>query len=186
MKQWNPAAYGAEIERLLTMAGGGGRLIPLTVQPCASEAARKEISSRSAAQWFPDAQVPEGALTGLYFYFSCFDQAHGTAQAIETVDGSYWHAILHRQEPDASNARYWFQRVGKHPVFPRLLAEAQEIANVHKEAAWTPPAAWSPDAFIDLCEDASRQPGSKVETLALELQRAEWQLLFDHCARSRA
>src|SRR5258707_7469 len=70
MKQWNPAAYGAEIERLLTKLGGGNRLIPLTAQPCVSDAARKEISIRSAALWLPDARAPVAALAGVHSFFS--------------------------------------------------------------------------------------------------------------------
>jgi hypothetical protein len=35
-----------------------------------------------------------------------------------------------------------------------------------------------------MCEQARRQPGSEMEARAQSLQRVEWQLLFDFCARS--
>ena len=177
MIDWNPEAYGADVARLLALEGGGNRLLPLAAGPCSNENVRREIASRSAAEWFPRARARDAALAGLYLYFSCAKEAHEVAQSIETPDGSYWHAIVHRQEPDASNARYWFQRVGKHPVFVPLQEQARKIG-------WAPTKNWDPSAFIDLCETASRQPGSELERIALEIQRAEWQLLFDHCARS--
>jgi len=177
MIDWNPAAYGAEVARLLALEAGGNRLLPLTAGACSDENARRQIVSRSAAEWFPRARARDAALAGLYLYFSCADEAHEVAQSVETPDGSYWDAIVHRQEPDASNARYWFQRVGKHPVFVPLLEQARKIG-------WAPTKTWDPSAFIDLCETASRQHGSELERVALEIQRAEWQLLFDHCARS--
>ena len=186
MIDWNPAAYGADVARLLALDSGGNRLLPLTAGACSDENARREIASQSAAGWFPTARSRGGALAGLYLYFSCADEAHEIAQSINTPDGSYWHAIVHRQEPDASNSRYWFGRTGKHPVFTSLLAQAREIAAAHDGHSWTPPKTWDPGAFIDLCEEAARQPGSKLERLALEIQRAEWRLLFDHCARSAA
>src|SRR5258706_943703 len=184
MIDWNPAAYGADVARLLALDSGGNRLLPLTAGACSDENARREIASRSAVEWFPEARSRDGALAGLYLYFSCADEAHEIAQSIDTPDGSYWHAIVHRQEPDAPNSRYWFGRTGKHPVFTSLLAQAREIAVAHDGHSWTPSKAWNPGAFIDLCEAAARQPGSKLERLALEIQRAEWRLLFDHCARS--
>ena len=64
------------------------------------------------------ATLPEPARAGLYLLPGFWDDAHEIAQSIETVDGSYWHAIVHRQEPDPDNAAYWFQRVGQHPIFP--------------------------------------------------------------------
>ncbi len=39
-----------------------------------------------------------------------------------------------------------------------------------------------PFAFIDFCEQARRRPGSESEQLALRIQLAEWQILFDYCA----
>jgi hypothetical protein len=41
---------------------------------------------------------------------------------------------------------------------------------------------WEPLEFIDLCEKARREPGSELEMVAREIQRAEWQLLFHYCA----
>ena len=57
---------------------------------------------------FPRARVPEAALSGLYLYFSCWDEAHVIAQDLSSAEGSFWHGIVHRQEPDAENASYWF------------------------------------------------------------------------------
>ena len=58
-------------------------------------------------------------------YFSCFEEAHELVSKSESRECELWHAILHRREPDYSNAAYWFRRVGAHPVFESLgLADA--------------------------------------------------------------
>jgi hypothetical protein len=107
--------------------------------------------------------------TGLFLHFGCWKEAHELAQNIETPDGSYWHAIVHRMEPDPDNAAYWFRRVGAHPIFPALRARAAECG-------YDAGAKWDPFAFIKHCE---RDAGP----VALAVQRAEWELLFEHCAR---
>jgi hypothetical protein len=181
--QWNPAIYGAQVAEILALAESGERLMPLAEGTCCSEAALRRIQSANAGDLFDEARAPRGALAGLYLYFSCREEAHETAQSDSSAEGSYWHAIVHRQEPDAGNSSYWFHRVGDHAVFPRLLEAAEAIAAGQAEATLRFSKTWDPFAFIETCEQARRQPGSALERAALEIQRAEWQLLFDYCAR---
>jgi hypothetical protein len=157
--------------------------MPLAEGACCSPDALQRIRDSKVDELFPGARAPQAALAGLYLYFSCRDEAHEVAQEDSSADGSYWHGILHRQEPDAGNASYWFQRVGKHPVFAALLEAAEAIAAAHPDAGMYFAKEWEPFAFIDICERARRQPGSKLERAAREIQRAEWQRLFDYCAR---
>lgn len=160
--------------------------MPLVSRSCSSESARAELARLAPRELFPAAFAPEAAMSGLWLYFSCADECHELCQSLGTAEGSYWHAILHRQEPDAANSGYWFRRVGEHPVFPALLEAARKIAEKSPDARWNPGTRWDPFRFIDYCEEARRQPDSPAYTAACEIQLAEWQLLFDYCARPRA
>src|SRR6186713_1347190 len=44
-----------------------------------------------------------------------WDAAHRVAQDIDTPEGAWIHAYLHRKEGDPSNAAYWYRRA-KQPV----------------------------------------------------------------------
>jgi hypothetical protein len=131
----------------------------------------------------PDDLDSVSAYAGLLLFLGDWEQAHHVAQDIDTVDGSYWHAIVHRQEPDAGNAGYWFRQVGSHPIFAGVQVDAHEI--VQRHPGITLPSSWSPTAFIDLCERAREQPGSELEKAAIEIQHAEWQRLFQWCAGTK-
>ena len=161
---FNPNAYGPGVAAILS----GARQMPLV---------RGGASSPGLRPGIEDANLPESARAGLLLRAGFWDEAHEIAQAIEDPDGSYWHAIVHRQEPDAGNAGYWFRHVGQHPIFPDLAQRAKVI----EPALKTP---WDPFAFVDYCEKAAAQPGSDAERRALEIQQIEWELLFDHCAKS--
>lgn len=180
------SAYGSDVARILALDGAGQRLMPLSGGRCSSEEARRSLAEKSALILFPNSAAPKAAWSGLWLYFSCLDESHSASQDIETSDGSFWHGIMHRQEPDASNAGYWFRRVGNHPVFPALLAEAQQLLRYHPQSRFRLTARWDPFAFIEFCEMARNHPDSDDEQLAREIQRAEWQILFDHCAKARA
>jgi hypothetical protein len=175
-------AYGETVAKILALDGAGERLMPLALGTCSVAEARERIARSGAKALFPHARAPEAALAGLYLYFSCLDEAHEIAQTLETPEGSYWHAIMHRQEPDAGNAAYWFRRVGRHAVFPDLHDEAGRIVAAHPSAGVHLGDRWDPFAFVDLCEKARREPGSEREAVARQMQRAEWQLLFHYCA----
>jgi hypothetical protein len=184
--KFDPTAYGPTVAAILALDGAGERLMPLAEGKCSSREALKKTETQTPEELFPDSRSPRAALSGLYLYFSCFDQAHEIAQSVESTEGAFWHGILHRQEPDASNARYWFRRVGTHPIFPELADAAKRIAERAPSAGISFSGAWDPDRFVEICERARKQPGSPQAQVALETQRAEWQLLFDYCACVRS
>src|SRR5690242_3338008 len=115
---FHPHSYGPEVAAILALADNGERLMPLVQGKCVSEEARRRLAAADARALFAGARAPEAAMAGLYLYFGCWDKAHEIAQGIENAEGSYWHAIVHRQEPDAANSGYWFRQAGAHPIFP--------------------------------------------------------------------
>ena len=186
MPEFRAGDYGPAIASLLGLAGDGRRRITLRTGPCVSEEARARLKQWKASELFTGRKIlseemAEAARSGLYLYFACPDEAHEIAQDIASSTGSYWHGILHRQEPDFGNAAYWFRRVGQHEIFPAL----------HDEAAARLPerfggSKWDPFRFIDACEEVHRHPDGALSEALEEIQRAEWQLLFDYCCRRAA
>lgn len=54
-------------------------------------------------------------------------EAHHLAQEVDTADGAWVHAYLHRKEGDAPNAQYWYNRAGKKSPNNSLEEEWEEI-----------------------------------------------------------
>jgi hypothetical protein len=132
-----------------------------------------------------DPAMAAACRAGTWLLHDFLDEAHVICQAVSTAEGSYWHALVHRREPDFANSGYWFRRVGTHPIFEPLRRAAAELAvGPHPTAAFlATQKAWDPYAFLGLCEAvlAERSP---CETLCRQVQRAEWDLLFDWCYRA--
>ena len=113
--------------------------------------------------------------SGVWLLHNFLDESHTVSQSIETPSGSYWHAIMHRREGDFSNSKYWLRRVGRHPV---ISAVGEDV-----EARLPGKGKWDPFDFVDQCEAMVR--GKKGDREAcLDIQQAEWELLFDYCYRS--
>lgn len=56
-----------------------------------------------------------------------WEKAHGMAQDLNTLEGSWIHAYLHRKEGDQSNARYWYNRAKKQLPDCSLEQEWKEL-----------------------------------------------------------
>ncbi len=122
---------------------------------------------------------------GLLQIHDFWDASHDAAQRADDLGernfSAYWHGIAHRREPDASNAAYWFRKVGRHPVSAALTAAARPLLDRHGDTTLTGRLiggnGWNASAMIDLCTQAP--PGSADETVARQLQRLEMWLLLE-------
>jgi len=171
------------VERLLAAPDGMPRLPELGPgRPVESH--RQALADLTVEQLFEgcavrDASAARCCLAGLWLWNNFLDESHHISQAIKTADGSYWHGIMHRREPDPGNAKYWFRLVGHHPVFAPLAAAAVELAGDTDFAGASD--SWSPAAFIDWSSSVAE--GSTDEQKAREIAALEWRLLFAHCQR---
>jgi hypothetical protein len=174
------ALLSTEVTHLISQAPAQLPLTQAALRPVPG-ICQTELSQ--AATLFPGAKHAEAALAGLLFRLGCWKEGHIVAQDIPSAEGSYWHGMLHRIEPDSSNARYWFGQFKGHSIFPDLLQNTQTILNERGPDHWRLKTAWDPFLFIDWCDEA-RTTGSQAESTAIDIQMAEWKLLFDWCAQS--
>ena len=122
--------------------------------------AKKQLDTLTPEQLLAPAKIisREDALlvkAALYLRHGFLDESHKISQHVETANGSYWHAIMRRKEGDFSNAKYWYRRVGQHPVFATLGND------------------FDPFRFVDQCAKGGGDATVKLE-------QAEFDALLEH------
>jgi hypothetical protein len=117
---------------------------------------------------FPDGSSDQNlakcCLAGLWLLHNFLEQSHQISQGVHTREGSSWHAIMHRLEGDFWNSKYWYRKVGDHPVFSSLPGEG----------------IWNPNDFVDQCESAQSAGGEAARTVQ-QTAVSEWKALFEYC-----
>lgn len=142
-----------------------------------------------------NAPAARSALAGAWVAADGFAEAHALAQELEGEWGDWWHAILHRREPDFGNALYWYRRVN----VPQGVGEA--LGTKVLEAIGADPGPdlqplaeaikkhrrWEPGPFVGACEAARAgrvRPGSVAKLVAI--QRLEWRAFLEYCLTEAA
>ncbi len=101
-------------------------------------------------------------LAGVWLLNDRLDESHSLSQSIEGAGrghGDYWHAIMHRREPDFGNAKYWFRQVGRHSVMSKLGVIAEGLRNEIADST-----------VIDWCRQLTSGDWETVDRYALQKQ----------------
>jgi hypothetical protein len=167
------------------------RLAPRRPEPADAEllSQLQQLQPLGSGGGIPDAVAATAFRAGLFLWHDFLDECHQLAQGIEGEGaerlGDCWHAIMHRREPDYSNAKYWFRQINPHPYFQRLVPRAAAI--LEDSAAPEAPrwrerlianAGWNPFAFVDLCELCAADEEAPLALAARRIQLAEMEELL--------
>lgn len=158
-------------------AGGNSGLLPEVLE-AAVETALADVKLSPAERKC----VTSGALL-------LWDFLHESHEISQTMEGrgtprtaDYWHGIMHRREPDAGNAAYWFRRVGSHPAFDALSSNlgswltesgAPDEEQTRALQKVCPSGRFEPFAVIELSTHALQRPGELEDRLLRRVQYFE-------------
>jgi hypothetical protein len=111
----------------------------------------------------------------LLLWHDRLDAAHRLVQEHEgDRDADCLHAIMHRREPDESNSRYWWKRVGQHPLATELASEAIRLGIADLNG---PGETFRPQEMSSACCRGTLPEAALRDLQACELRRMALRLL---------
>lgn len=187
MNAFNPQGYGPVVGPLVDVERRRPVGIGSPNKPMRPRLAGVTIESAFRHARLTDSNMGRSLLAGLWLLHNFLHESHEVSQAIDTPTGSFWHAIMHRREADFSNAKYWLRHVGPHELFEPLGRRAAELIAMRGDGQsfgrLIAGDSFDPLAFVDLVEQVEHGLREVARELCLDIQQAEWELLFDWCYR---
>ena len=130
---FTPHAFGSACESLIAAANLCDLGPGTPNRDVASQLQALDEAAVFGRQLVVDHEMASCCISGLWLLNNFLDESHKISQEIHTTGGSYWHAIMHRREPDYGNSKYWCRRVGRHRIFERLQHNRRSAGLLQQE-----------------------------------------------------
>ena len=190
--------YASAIAEVIEKLETGNPLPTLVPQKAWNSELTNTLEATSLNEFFEGESLKnttfgEAIKSGLLLWNDALDASHTISQGLTNQTGSYWHGIMHRREPDYPNSKYWFGRVGTHPIFPelrecalKLFKETSNPSDTLTEIGQTLAAQenWDSYQFIDWCQAAEGDSDSDVTRFLQQVQAEEIKLLLAYSYRN--
>ena len=190
--------YTAAIAEIIEKLESGNSVPTLVPQEAWSSELTDALEAASLNELFQGATLKnttfgEAIKSGLLLWNDALDESHTISQGLADPTGSYWHGLMHRREPDYSNSKYWFGRVGSHPIFPELRESALQLfkATANPSSALAEigrtlavEESWNAHQFIDWCQAAEAAPYSDATRFLQQVQAEEIKQLLAYSYRN--
>jgi len=156
--------------------------LPIAIRP--PRGSGEVLKALEHCDWDSLSKDGKGELlrAGALWLHGFLHESHSIAQAIDSAEGSYWHALMHRSEGDFSNSKYWYRKVGRHAIYPALLNAASRL-EVNSRSTHTVVdelTEWDPFRLVDAMEHAAGHD-TENRLLLQAIAREEYNLLMGYC-----
>ena len=157
----------------------------LVVESGTTDLARQLLEGVRPDQLHASPLAANAMLAALWLWHDALEESHLLSQKLDSPDGSYWHAIMHRREGDFSNSKYWLARCRSHPsssVMAKSLPTLLQDHRTDRAVMAVAGSGWNPSAFVDLVELIQDRPNDPRRPMVIAIQQLEWRVLFAHCS----
>lgn len=123
----------------------------------------------------------------LLLWHDYLDECHVICQDVKSASGSLIHAMMHRREGDFSNAKYWYARAGRHPVYSKYEEFFQRESNskfMPVDLRKAMGERWNPAMITEQIEKVATKTETPLYKELQNLQYFETLLLVQFLAKS--
>ena len=114
--------------------------------------------------------------SALLLWHDHLEASHKISQSISSKDGSFLHALMHRREPDYSNAKYWLNQTGPYKVYSEIAKRSKNLLKENSLSELFGPE-WNPYVMIDSVEKT--KPNTQAYIALQKLQQIEMEIFIE-------
>ena len=119
--------------------------------------------------------------SALLLWHDHLEASHEISQCLNSKDGCFLHALMHRREPDFPNAKYWLNRTGQYKAYSEIAKRSKILlkeGNLPKLFTGE----WNPYAMVDSVEHA--KPNTQTYKTLQKIQQIEMEIFIENIALS--